>query len=57
VGLHPLYKQIGICNGMGTKGCSLAPYFACQLIEHIEKGIDINPEANIERFAHLLVKK
>ncbi len=57
VGLHPLFKQVGICNGMGTKGCSLAPYFAWQLIEHIEKGTEINPEANIQRFAHLLGKK
>jgi len=57
VGLHPLYKQVGICNGMGTKGCSLAPYFAWQLIEHIENGVEINPEANIERFAHLLGNK
>jgi len=57
VGLHPLHPQIGICNGMGTKGCSLAPYFAWQLIEHIEMGIEINPEASIERFAHLLGKK
>lgn len=26
VGLHPLYPNIGILNGMGTKGCSLAPF-------------------------------
>jgi len=57
VGLHPLHPQVGICNGMGTKGCSLAPYFAWQLIEHIENGMEINPEAHIERFAHLLGKK
>ncbi len=54
VGLHPTYPQLGICNGMGTKGCSLAPYFALQLLNHIELGTEINQEASIERFYHLL---
>ena len=54
VGLHPTYPQIGICNGMGTKGCSLAPYFTLELINHIEMGTAINKEANVERFKHLL---
>jgi hypothetical protein len=54
VGLHPTYPQLGICNGMGTKGCSLAPYFTLELINHIELGNAINKEANIERFNHLL---
>src|SRR5688500_2377540 len=25
IGLHPRFPQVGIFNGMGTKGCSLAP--------------------------------
>lgn len=50
VGLHPRYPQIGICNGMGTKGCSLAPYFSKQLIDHIESGKSIHPEADVQRF-------
>ena len=54
VGLHPKYPQLGICNGMGTKGCSLAPYFAKQLIDHIEQGSIIEPEADIKRFASIL---
>jgi glycine/D-amino acid oxidase-like deaminating enzyme len=55
VGLHPSYPQLGICNGMGTKGCSLAPYFASELINHIELGEEINKEADIARFGPLLV--
>jgi len=35
VGLHPQQKHIGILNGMGTKGCSLAPYFARQFVNHL----------------------
>ena len=54
VGLHPKYPQLGICNGMGTKGCSLAPYFAKQLIDHIEQGSIIEPEADVKRFASIL---
>ncbi len=56
VGLHPSYPAIGICNGMGTKGCSLAPYFAHQLIAHCEQGTPIHPEASLERFEQILKK-
>ena len=54
VGLHPLYKNIGLLNGMGTKGCSLAPFFAKQLVEHLCYGKPINPEADINRFQKIL---
>ena len=54
VGLHPQYPQLAICNGMGTKGCSLAPYFAKQLIDHIEQGTMIEPEADLKRFTSIL---
>lgn len=54
VGMHPVYKAIGICNGMGTKGCSLSPFFANELIEHCENGTAIHPEASLERFKLIL---
>lgn len=54
IGVHPNYPQLAICNGMGTKGCSLAPYFTAQLLEHLEKGTAIEPEANLARFAKIL---
>jgi glycine/D-amino acid oxidase-like deaminating enzyme len=54
VGFHPLNPQIGILNGLGTKGCSLAPYFANQLVENIKGGREIDPLANISRFENLL---
>jgi len=31
LGLHLQYPQVGIFNGLGTKGCLLAPYFAGHL--------------------------
>jgi glycine/D-amino acid oxidase-like deaminating enzyme len=54
VGLHPVHTNIGILNGMGTKGCSLAPYFAQQLVGHILNGTAITPEADVQRFKRVL---
>lgn len=53
VGMHPTFKNMGIFNGMGTKGCSLAPYFAEQMTEHILYQRPIENEATIDRF-HIL---
>ncbi|WP_431217771.1 FAD-dependent oxidoreductase [Puia sp. P3] len=54
VGFHPVYSRVGILNGMGTKGCSLAPYFARQLAQHIVGGSPIRPDADVRRFTKLL---
>ena len=54
VGMHPLYPHVGILNGMGTKGCSLAPYFAKQLADHLIDGKKILPEADVNRFRKIL---
>jgi glycine/D-amino acid oxidase-like deaminating enzyme len=54
VGFHPLHPQIGILNGMGTKGCSLAPYFAKQLVDKMTGQGTIHPLADISRFEKVL---
>ena len=54
VGLHPIYPNIGIFNGMGTKGCSLAPYFAKQFTDNLIDNTPINPLANVQRFTKVL---
>ena len=54
VGLHPANNRIGILNGMGTKGCSLAPYFAKELLDHLIHNKKINPEVDIKRFEKIL---
>lgn len=54
VGLHPHFPAVGILNGMGTKGCSLAPYFAHQLVNHLTKNSPILPEASVHRFTRVL---
>lgn len=56
VGFHPLHKPVGIFNGMGTKGCSLSPWFAKQFVQHIQQGTPLQPEAAIQRFQRILSK-
>jgi hypothetical protein len=56
VGFHPQFPEIGILNGMGTKGTSLTPFFAHQLVQHIINGVTITPEANVSRFRRILSK-
>jgi glycine/D-amino acid oxidase-like deaminating enzyme len=56
VGFHPQFQNIGILNGMGTKGTSLAPFFAHQLVQHLLYGLPITPEANVHRFTRILSK-
>ena len=56
VGFHPLYPAVGILNGMGTKGTSLAPFFAHQMVQHIVYNFPITPEADVHRFQRILSK-
>ena len=56
VGFHPTYKNVGILNGMGTKGCSLAPFFAKQLTDYLNSGNEILAEADIKRFTKILTR-
>jgi len=54
VGFHPHHPAIGILNGMGTKGCSLAPYFAQQLTQYLLYATPVNPLADVARFKRIL---
>lgn len=54
VGLHPIHSSVGILNGMGTKGCSLAPFFAHQLSNHLLSGSEIYADADVKRFEKIL---
>ncbi|QEC69672.1 FAD-binding oxidoreductase [Panacibacter ginsenosidivorans] len=57
VGLHPQHNSIGIFNGMGTKGCSLAPYFAKQFADHLTHNQPLDALADIKRFNRILMEK
>lgn len=52
VGLMPS-SNVGIFNGFGSKGISLIPYFARQLVNHLQNKEELNPEVSIQRFSHL----
>lgn len=54
VGLHPLTHTVGVFNGMGTKGCSLAPYFSRELTHHLVQDSPIHPQADVRRFTKIL---
>jgi glycine/D-amino acid oxidase-like deaminating enzyme len=56
VGWLPHLPTIGILNGMGTKGCSLAPWFAHQFTASIVHGTAIDPLASVSRFEKILRK-
>ncbi|MBA2745925.1 MAG: FAD-dependent oxidoreductase [Flavisolibacter sp.] len=56
IGFHPNYPALGILNGMGSKGASLAPFFAHQLVQHIVHSLPITDEANVNRFSRILSK-
>lgn len=53
IGFHPQFQQIGVFNGLGTKGVTLAPYFAGNFVEYMEKGKDLNSLVNIGRYFSL----
>lgn len=57
VGMHPRKPSVGILNGMGTKGCSLAPFYAHQLVMHLIEGEPIHPDADVKRFEKVLDRK
>lgn len=42
VGTHPKHQQLSVLNGLGTKGVSLAPYYAAQLAAHLMHGTAID---------------
>ncbi|WP_071885433.1 NAD(P)/FAD-dependent oxidoreductase [Rufibacter tibetensis] len=53
MGLHPQNPQVGIFNGMGSKGVLMAPLLAQQFIAHIEQETALWPEVNIVRYLSL----
>jgi len=51
IGLLPDNPQIGIFNGLGSKGVLLGPYFARQFADYLIGNSDyLHPEADIKRY-------
>ena len=53
IGVHPEHHNVAIFNGLGTKGVTLAPFFANELAQHLENGKELNPLVNIQRYFSL----
>ncbi|WP_221393186.1 FAD-binding oxidoreductase [Dyadobacter sp. NIV53] len=53
VGIHPEYNNVCIFNGLGTKGVTLAPFFANEFVQHLVNNKELNPLANIKRYFSL----
>ncbi len=51
VGVHPVYKQLLILNGLGTRGVMIAPTMAKSLFNHVENGQVLAEEIDIRRFS------
>jgi len=56
LGLHPEHDRIGIFNGLGTKGVSLAPYFSKMMADFLISGQSILEEVKAERFFSVYFK-
>ena len=53
VGKHPRYDGLYLLNGLGTKGISLAPYFARKIIESISSDVAIEETSAFKKAFHI----
>jgi glycine/D-amino acid oxidase-like deaminating enzyme len=53
LGFHPEMKNIGIFNGLGTKGVMQGPYYASQMTNLIVNEKAVDDEVSVKRFESL----
>lgn len=51
LGLHPQFPQLAIFNGLGTKGSSLAPFWARHFTQFLLDRLLLDASVGIQRFA------
>lgn len=56
IGIHPKNSMVGIFNGMGGKGFSMAPYFAEHFSDHLVDGTPLFPDVDIARNSRVLAR-
>ena len=49
IGLHKEHPELGIFNGLGTKGVMLAPYFAQRFRDFLLEGVPLDKEVDCSR--------
>jgi glycine oxidase len=47
LGRHPKWPVLSIFNGLGTKGASLGPFFARQMVDFLLDGTEVDPAVSI----------
>lgn len=52
IGTHPKHPHLHLFNGMGTKGTSLAPFWAKAFVNYLEGNAPLAPEVDIKRYQH-----
>ncbi|MCP3932785.1 MAG: FAD-binding oxidoreductase, partial [Bacteroidetes bacterium] len=50
IGLHPDHTSVAIFNGLGTKGASLAPFWAKHVTDFLIHSVELDREVDIRRF-------
>lgn len=55
LGLHPKFNSLAIFNGLGTKGSSLGPLFANQMVDFLLGLNKLDPRVDINRFNSLVI--
>ena len=53
IGVHPENSRVAVFSGLGTKGVSIAPYFAKEFVKHLENNTVLDKEVNISRYFSL----
>lgn len=54
VGTHPMYANIHVLNGLGTRGVMLAPAMASCLFNYIENNVPLDPMIDIKRIKNFV---
>src|SRR5690606_11970271 len=50
IGKHKDFENVAILNGLGTRGVMLGPFLADMLYRHIEEGIALEKEIDVNRY-------
>ena len=50
IGQHPVFENLYLLNGFGTKGTSLAPYWINHFVDYLMDGGELSKEVDIRRY-------
>lgn len=50
IGLHNDYKNFAVFNGLGSRGCLMAPLLSKEFVDFLEEKVEIEKEASLSRF-------